>query len=78
MLVLQEMLNMPPVQSCKLMNKDATEMYDRAHRENSKMKFNEYYAWILKDIQRALKQASPQQHNDFKIVNIINSEENTK
>lgn len=55
MLVLAELLNMPPFLSEKLLEYDSNEMFYRARSEYEDLKFNQFQEWIAHDLYKALQ-----------------------
>ena len=56
MLVLSELMNMPPNYSQSLMHKDPIEMYRRAKAQDDSMLFHQFQDWIKKDLRTSLEQ----------------------
>lgn len=74
MLVLSELMNMPPNQSQNLMHKDPIEMYRRAKAENKRILFHQFLEWIREDFKTSLHQIEQERkareragykHNEF-------------
>ena len=68
MLVLAEIINMPPILSEKIVELDPHEMFMRSKIEHSKLEFNQYQEWISHDLHRQLKSLD---HQSLSSVSVL-------